>query len=114
MLQPTLSPNSIPLACNMAAFTPEQRARHDELAGLLFSASGERHALPEGYSVALPADHWLLAAEFAALERLCCPFITFALHLESGADHLTLRLTGGEGVKAVIQAEFSPLFDDVT
>ena len=38
-------------------------------------------------------------------ERLCCPFITFELHIAPNRGPVLLRLTGAEGVKDFIRAE---------
>jgi hypothetical protein len=45
------------------------------------------------------------AAEFMALERLCCPFLNFVLEIEPDQGPLWLKLTGPEGVKQVLQTE---------
>ena len=63
--------------------------------------------LPDGYAFSLPSetDALLLAAEFVALERLCCPFFDFRLEVEREGGEVRLILTGREGVKPFIQAE---------
>ena len=63
--------------------------------------------MPDGYAFRLPneSDVLLKAAEFIALERLCCPFFGFSLEVEPEGGALWLRLTGREGVKPFIHAE---------
>ena len=46
-----------------------------------------------------------MAAEWAAGERVCCPFLDIQLLPESDGAALRLRLTGKEGVKQFLRAE---------
>ena len=50
-----------------------------------------------------------MAAEFIALERLCCPFLNFGLEIKAEGGPVWLRLSGREGVKAFIREEISGL-----
>ena len=47
-------------------------------------------------------------AEFITTERLCCPFLHFALELDPDAEEVRLRLTGSEGVKEFLSMELAP------
>ena len=96
-----------PLACNMTAFTVEQRERHQTLAQQLFESVEEAQELPAGYAFRLPmeASMCIAVAEFITLERLCCPFLNFVLEVEPEDGPLWLKLTGPDGVKQVLQAE---------
>ena len=100
-----------PLACDMSAIGPGLRGRHVANAGELFRAVEQIRELPGGYAFRLPADAdtLLKAAEFISLERLCCPFLGFALEVEPEGGAVWLRLTGREGVKAFIQEEVGGL-----
>ncbi|HYH84217.1 MAG TPA: hypothetical protein VEX60_01975 [Pyrinomonadaceae bacterium] len=100
-----------PIACDMSAIEPSQRARHVAAAGELFRAVMEIRELPGGYAFRLPAgaDTLLKAAEFVSLERLCCPFLGFMLEVEPEGGPAWLRLTGREGVKAFIREEVGGL-----
>ena len=51
----------------------------------------------------------LKAAEFIALEKLCCPFLNFAIEIKAEGGPVWLRLTGREGVKDFIREEISGL-----
>lgn len=64
--------------------------------------------MPDGYAFRFPSKQStiLLASEFIARERLCCPFFTFELVIEPEDGPLWLRLRGAEGVKEFIKAEF--------
>jgi len=96
-----------PFACDMTAIEASERGRHIATTDALFSSAGEIRELPNGYAFRLPneSDVLLKAAEFIALERLCCPFFGFGLEVEPEGGALWLRLVGREGVKPFIQAE---------
>ena len=96
-----------PFACVMQAIEPGRRRQHIATTRLLFSAVKSIRELPDGYAFHLPdeSDTLLKAAEFIALERLCCPFFGFALEVEPEGGPVWLRLTGREGVKPFIRAE---------
>ena len=89
---------SRPVACNLAAFDDEQgnALRADMKVALIRS-----EAVPDGYCFHYPGTAaWVLRlAEFITLERICCPFFTFALEgvmnsgrtLRHGQEGLSLR-----------------------
>jgi hypothetical protein len=99
--------NESPIACDFTAMTAEQQERRQILAQRVHAAVQEIRELSDGYAFRFPADPalCLTVAEFMTLERLCCPFFTFALELESEGGPLWLRLTGREGVKQFLRAE---------
>lgn len=101
-----------PIACVLNAIPPEKRGHHEHLAHQWMSAVQEIRELPQGYGFRLPAESTLIVnmAEFITLERLCCPFLAFTLELESENAALWFQLTGREGVKAFLQAEFDSAF----
>ncbi len=100
-----------PIACDMSAIEPGLRAAHVATGGRVFRAAGEIRELPDGYAFRLAGDAETLSkvAEFIALERLCCPFLGFALEVEPEGGPAWLRLTGREGVKAFIREEVGGL-----
>jgi hypothetical protein len=100
-----------PIACDMSAIDPGLRAGHVATGAQLFRAAEEIRELPDGYAFRLPPDDdtLLKTAEFISLERLCCPFLGFALKVEPEGGPVWLRLTGREGVKAFIREEVSGL-----
>ena len=97
-----------PLACNMAAFNTEQGKRHQTLTQQLFESVEDIQELPGGYAFRLPmrSSLYMAVAEFITLERLCCPFLNFVLEVEPEEGPLWLKLTGPDGVKQFLQAEF--------
>lgn len=91
----------------MTAIAPEQRGAHIATIERLFRSVKNMRELQEGYAFELPndADALLTAAQFIALERLCCPFFGFGIEAEREGGSVWLSLTGREGVKPFIIAE---------
>ena len=103
-----------PIACDMSVLSPAQRDTHLTTSRALFLAAKEMHELSNGYEFRLDgSDVIVKAAEFIALEKLCCPFLNFALEVEAESGSVSLRLTGREGVKAFIRDEISGLLGTV-
>jgi hypothetical protein len=98
-----------PFACDMSAIAADQRSAHLATINKLFTAVESLRELPNGYSFRLPnrSDILFTAAEFIALERLCCPFFGFGLDIECEGGAIWLSLTGREGVKPFIMAEIA-------
>ncbi|MEW6683683.1 MAG: hypothetical protein AB1451_12290 [Nitrospirota bacterium] len=73
----------------------------------VFSAAEAIRELANGYAFQLPNQKGLLmtTAEFIQNEKLCCPFFSFGVHVESGGGPIWLQMTGPDGVKPFIQAE---------
>lgn len=96
-----------PLACDLSAIEPDQRARHQANTRQLFAAVQERQELPDGYAFRFTAEPALIPrlAEFISLERLCCPFLNFVLIVEPEHEPIWLKLTGRDGVKQFLLAE---------
>jgi hypothetical protein len=97
--------------CNMNALSPEQRARHRELEHLLQAALLETHELSNGYDFQFRSDPEIYEAlsQITPLEHACCPFFSISIRLDR-TGKLFWQLTGQEGVKPFIRAEFSPWF----
>ena len=98
-----------PLAYDRVGLSPEQRKRHfDELGVALLSLKKNTHELADGFEFEFPADAavYQLLAEWVGGERLCCPFFDIDLRVEKEGGSLRLRLTGREGIKDFIKADF--------
>jgi len=95
------------VACRLDALTTSERARHADLRAALESAILRVEELPDGFALHLPADAAVLvgAAEWIALERVCCPFFRFELILEGSSRRATLRLSGSAEAKELLRAE---------
>jgi len=103
-----------PFFCNRTALTVEQRQHQQELGKTLRAALLGVQELADGYEfefVPDPANYQALA-EFTPLEHACCPFFDVSIRLEREGGKLWWRLTGREGVKPFIRAEFSPWFGE--
>ena len=94
--------------CDIAALTPEQRDRHRELAHRLRPVVLEFLERSDGYTARFKSERGRIVevAEFMELERLCCPFFTLSLKAEKEDGELTLTVSGPDGVKPFIRAEF--------
>ena len=98
----------IPIACDLTAIPTAEREAHETLARqLFFEAIPERHELADGFAFEFRADQYPQLVAFIANERLCCPFFRFTLEVTPARGPIWLRITGGEGVKKFIQAEFT-------
>lgn len=98
-----------PFACDRLALDAATRKRHfDELGAQLRTLVKSVRELPDGYEFEFPSDTPTikLLAEWAAGEHLCCPFFEIDLRLEREHGAFWLRLTGREGVKQFIEADF--------
>src|SRR5215467_5251728 len=97
-----------PFACDRLALDPGARKRHfDELGPALRSMRKAVRELPNGYEFQFPSDPKTIAmvAEWAAGERLCCPFFDIQLRMEPEGGPFWLRLTGRKGTKEFIQVD---------
>ena len=102
---PSMASTDIPLACGLTG--REKTGRLRELARMLSQRIGDVRELEDGYALAVPGTgKWLAAVtEFIALERECCPFLTFELVLEPQRGPLTVRMRGPPGVKEFLRGE---------
>jgi hypothetical protein len=98
---------AVPIACNPAALTAEQRERQRVLLGQLRADVKEVRELDEGYAFRHSPDRAVLLAiaEFVANERLCCPFFEFEIAVERDGGAVWLRITGEGEAKGVLEAE---------
>jgi hypothetical protein len=97
-----------PFACDRLALDAEARKRHfEELGPALRSLRKAVRELPDGYEFQFPADPKTIAlvAEWAAGERLCCPFFDIQLRMEPEGGPFWLRLTGRKGTKDFIKID---------
>lgn len=101
--------NEPALFCDMTALKPEERKQHQLTTTQLLGAITQIEALPNGYAFPLPEQPEILslAAEFIKYERLCCPFLSFALEVEPQEEPFRLKLTGPEGVKQFLLFELN-------
>ena len=97
--------------CNIKALTAEERAHHKQLGDKLMAARKATVETDNGYEFQFgPGDATLAElADWVAAESKCCPFFDFHIDLENEGKLICLRLTGEEGVKQFMRAEFGIL-----
>jgi hypothetical protein len=102
-------PDETPLACDLTAINADEREHHISLTRRMLAAVQELRELPDGYGMKLSPDLLLTAVEYISRERLCCPFFHFNLELEPFGGALWLRMTGGKGVKELLETDLHGL-----
>ncbi len=102
-----------PFYCNMGVYTPEQRKRKNELDTAFRTTAQGYRELENGYEFQFPTEAKSIQtiAEWSAMERFCCPFFDIQLRLDREGGPFWIRLTGREGVKQFIQADFKVITD---
>ena len=102
-----------PFACSATALSPTERKQHFDDYGPRLRARLQRiREIPDGYEFAFRTDRdtYHVLAAWMYQERLCCPFFDLDLRIDREGGSTWLRLTGREGVKDFIRAEFEPWF----
>jgi hypothetical protein len=97
-----------PFACDRLALDAEARRRHfEELGPALRALKESVRELSNGYEILFPSDSKTISmvAEWAAGERLCCPFLDIQLRMERERGPFWMRLTGRKGAKEFIKAD---------
>ncbi|HKW33183.1 MAG TPA: hypothetical protein VJN92_09280 [Candidatus Acidoferrum sp.] len=94
--------------CNTKALTTEERAHHKQLGDKLMGARKATVETEKGYEFQFgPRDVTLAElADWVMSESRCCPFFDFHIDLENEGKLICLRLTGEEGIKPFMRAEF--------
>jgi hypothetical protein len=94
--------------CNRNALNPTERARHKQLTDKLLATRTNIVEWEKGYEFQFSPSTISLAelADWVAAEGRCCQFFDFHIDLERRGSLLCLRLTGDEGIKPFIRAEF--------
>ena len=106
------SSGSIPIACRPLALTDSERSTSAKLRAEVAGAVTASAELADGYRFNLRPDAVVFAhaAEWIALERRCCPFLSFDLAWTPGDDAApTITLTGPEGTKGFLAEELPEL-----
>jgi hypothetical protein len=103
----------VPLACNLKAFTSDERADWRKLLDEVKRAASPSGELKDGYTFRINPTQVSIVevARWIDLERKCCPFIDFEMNLRGANGALSLALKGREGVKQFIAEDFRPWFE---
>lgn len=94
------------LTCKLNALTAAERKKHTALSRKVLAAFGAPEATADGWTISLPIEMLADMAKWIDGERKCCPFLRFAIVVEPGGKTARLTLTGREGVKEFLAAEF--------
>lgn len=96
-----------PLACNLNALSPQERAHHQQLSQRLLQSVTHKRPLRNGYLLTLKNISPLDAGDWIGAEQKCCPFLRFELTAGPPAEPtvLQLRLTGPNGTRAFLEHE---------
>jgi hypothetical protein len=86
----------------------ELQERRAGLLGNVVAGMAEVTELEDGFSYKFPLMGDTLAelTQLIQLEHQCCPFLTFRLTIEAGADSVALQLTGPQGTKEFLAETF--------
>jgi hypothetical protein len=95
-------------ACDLSALTNDQRQRQRQVSHHLTELRRSVRELDNGYAFEYADEvaSYPLLGEFIAFEHRCCPFFHFNLEVAPEAKSIWLHITGTEGVKEFVYAEF--------
>jgi hypothetical protein len=99
---------ALPIACDLGALSPAQRAREQTLLHEFRAVFRDAEETERGFRFVLPEDPALLSrlGEFLGLERLCCPFLTFDVSIPAGREPVALHVHGEQGAKSFLRTVF--------
>lgn len=97
-----------PFFCNLKALTATEREEHQRLSMLLAGSILRTVEIADGYAFEVDSRRVSMKdlATWTEFEQRCCPFFDFILEWRRENGPMTLRLTGRDGVKQFIRAEF--------
>ena len=95
-----------PVACSLT--TVELQQRRNEVLNGIRNAVLEIREHSDGFAYRFSSNEHLLdqLTEMIKLERRCCPFLTFKLHVDPGDGPMWLELSGPEGTKDFLAGLF--------
>jgi len=106
--EPKVAESAVGFHCNTKALSPAERTKHEVLTKKLLAVRKATVETEKGYELQFsPADVTVTeVAEWVVAESKCCSFFDFHIDLENEGKLVCLRLSGGEGIKQFIRAEF--------
>ena len=101
-----------PLVCSMDVFTHSEREDHMQRTAQLYRSVQEIREHENGFEFVFPNESKIIRelAEFISNERLCCPFLKFTLEVAPDKEPILLQISGPDGTKEFLQAEFHAAF----
>ena len=97
-----------PIACDLGALTSEERECGQRLLAEFKARFREPQETENGYIFVIPNESGTLArlGAFLALERICCPFLTFDLAVPARRGPVTLHVHGEPAAKSFVRSVF--------
>ncbi|MCC7307696.1 MAG: hypothetical protein IT173_09020 [Acidobacteria bacterium] len=99
--------NEIPIVCTLN--DAEFRERERDVLQKIKASVLATNETAGGYAFRFPSDDSAFAMlnEFIVLERRCCPFLDFKMTIPRELGEIHLELSGPDGAKAFIAANFA-------
>ena len=97
----------LPAACSL--MPAELQERRSGLLAKVRTAKSNVTELNDGFRYEFSLEGEVLdeITRLIQLEHQCCPFLTFRLTIEAGADSVSLELTGPSGTKEFLAETFN-------
>lgn len=105
VLLPEVAAAGQPMVCGVNSLTARERGRRETLIEDLMPEAQIKE-LTDGYEFTWATDPqaYNKVVEFVGLERRCCPFLDFELHVSGPNDPVVMVLVGDEDTKKFVQA----------
>lgn len=99
--------DSRPIACDMSAFTPDERRQYNALRSRVTSSVTGTAGTDTGFRMRLDDSMTLPEiAEWVGLERRCCPFLTITLAVQPD-EARWVELGGSRAIREFLSKEFA-------
>lgn len=95
------------LSCSLS--DDDKRASRAGAVAKLWEAAQDITALENGYALQFEDEHLDGLLEFIAIERKCCPFLSFTLDFRANSGPIWISMTGPDGAKEILEAELEPV-----
>ncbi len=98
-----------PIACQLGVFDESELGRYRMSRSKVEGYVVRIEELPDGARIVLPGNDEMLAlvTEWIALERRCCPFLSFTISVSGADTEMGVAITGDEEVKRFLDGEFA-------
>ena len=102
---------TIPIACDLTVFTPEERSAHLARGRKVFSALERCAEEGDGFTLTFPAASALKGEveRWIEGEQRCCPFLAFGMTEFHDGDSFAVRISGPDGAMQVLR----PVLEDL-
>ena len=94
-----------PICCDRTSSTGDERREHQIALAGFREAIETSTEIQNGFEFQIGAKFDLVSvARVIQFERRCCPFLSFEVRANAGAEPLWVRISGPEGAREVIAA----------